>query len=146
MITTNPVSTVPAAVPNVSYYLYHTTRNPKGVALMKDAMWKIDPGGEFKFSDRLAGYDVLFTPQPDLTPLRAHLIALYGTVGQVTVEAVKAEIALHTPYRPPHATSVLREMEKDGALTATRPGGPRRPGTFADGTALLFGPAPSQGS
>lgn len=125
---------------NVSYYLYHTTRSPKGVELMKDAMWKAAPGGGFTFSDRLAGYDVLFAPEPDLTPLRAHLTAQFGAVGPVAVENVKNEIALYTPYRPPHGTAVLRQMEKAGSLTATRPGR-HRAGTFGPGTTLTFTPA-----
>ncbi len=127
------------AAGNVSYYLYHTTRSPKGVELMKDAMWKVDPGGGFGFSDRLAGYDVLFTPEADLQPLHAHLAGLFGNAGQVTVEAVKDEIALHTPYRPPHATAVLRQMERAGSLTAARRAGSRG-GTFAPGTMLAFRP------
>ena len=50
---------------NIGYYLFHGTRHWKGVKLMKDAMWKIDPGGGFTFSDRMAGQDVFFTPEPD---------------------------------------------------------------------------------
>jgi three-Cys-motif partner protein len=122
---------------NASYYLYHATRSPKGVELMKDAMWKVDPGGGFTFSDRLAGYDVLFAPEPDLRPLHAHLTAQFGAAGPVAVENVKNEIALHTPYRPPHGSAVLRQMEKTGSLTAARPGR-RRVGTFGPGTTLTF--------
>ena len=122
---------------NVSYYLFHATRNAKGVQLMKDAMWKVDPGGGFTFSDRLAGRDVLFADEPDLTPLRAHLLAHFGGRGAVASGLVKEHVALYTPYRPPHATAVLKGMESDGSLTAQRAPRQRR-GTFPEEMPLVF--------
>lgn len=49
---------------NTGYYLLHGTRHRLGVKLMKAAMWKVDPGGGYMFSDRLADQDVLLPSIP----------------------------------------------------------------------------------
>jgi hypothetical protein len=55
--------------------LIYGTRNLKGMQVMKDAMWKVDPGGGITFSDRLAGQEVLFSGAGvDLVPLRQALL------------------------------------------------------------------------
>jgi three-Cys-motif partner protein len=55
---------------HTGYYLFHGTRSLTGLSRMKDAMWKVDPGGGFRFSDRLAGQDVLFRDDTvDVGPL-----------------------------------------------------------------------------
>lgn len=121
---------------NVSYYLYHATRHSKGVELMKNAMWKIDPAGRFSFSDRLAGLEVLFSDEPDLSPLRKHLFEEFGNRGSLDASVVKEHVNLHTPYRAPHLTSVLRELEKEGSLGVVRSGKSRT--GYALGTQLKF--------
>lgn len=126
---------------NVSYFLFHATNSPKGVSLMKAAMWKVAPGGGFAFSDRLAGQDVLFAPVADLHPLRDHLTSTWGGRGPIMSHDVKQDIELHTPYRSVHATEILRAMEKDGTLEPDRSAGSKR-GTFAPHVPLVF-PAPA---
>ncbi|WP_341358938.1 three-Cys-motif partner protein TcmP [Georgenia sp. M64] len=119
---------------NVSYYLYHATRHEKGVELMKDAMWKVNPAGEFRFSDRLAGQEVLFQIEANLKPLRDHLVEHFQSRGPTAIALIKTHVTLYTPYRTPHLTAVLREMEKAGQITVQRPG---RHG-FPEGTTIAF--------
>jgi three-Cys-motif partner protein len=124
---------------NVGYYLLHGTRSALGVEKMKDAMWKTAPGGDYSFSDRLAGLDVLFQPEPDLGPLRKALVETYaGKSGVMVNPGLQEWVILHTPYRKPHLTQVLRDMEKEDTppFTVNRPDGKKQ---FAAGVTLDFG-------
>jgi three-Cys-motif partner protein len=46
---------------HTSYFLFYATRAIQGLRAMKEAMWRADPGGGYRFSDLLAGQDVLFS-------------------------------------------------------------------------------------
>jgi three-Cys-motif partner protein len=120
---------------NVSYILYHGTRHPKGVKLMKAAMWKVDPGGGNVFSDRLAGEDVLFQAEPDLKPLRVAMLSKFAGRSGVPVAEIEWYAVLDTPYRETHVRPVLKELEKDGIISVDRPG---RTGYPADRTRIDF--------
>lgn len=106
---------------NVGYYLFHGTRHRQGVRLMKDAMWKIDPGGDFTFSDRLAGENVLFVPEPDMRPLRAELLSHYAGQRGVTADDIDWHVVLHTPYRQAHVRPLLRTLEGRNEILVNRP-------------------------
>lgn len=121
---------------NIGYYLFHGTRHRKGVELMKDAMWKLDPGGGFKFSDRMAGVDVLFTLDPDLRPLRADLLDRFAGSSGVTVADIEWHALLYTPYRKTHVRPVLRQLEQERLINVNRPNGPRQ--QFAEGVTVDF--------
>ncbi|MFE2565262.1 three-Cys-motif partner protein TcmP [Streptomyces mirabilis] len=120
---------------HIGYYLFHGTRDIKGVELMKEAMWKVDPGGGFKFSDRLAGQDVLFTDSSvDTDPLRRALLAQY-TGRRVSITALEQFTLIHTPYKKTHLRRpVLTPLEREGIIQVQRPG---RSG-FPDGTWITF--------
>ena len=121
---------------NIGYYLLHGTRHPKGVELMKDAMWKIDPGGGFRFSDRMAGQDVLFTLDPDLRPLRVGILETFRGRRGVTTREIEDYALMYTPYRKSHVRPVLKELEKERLIRVSRPGGPRQ--QFAVGVTMDF--------
>lgn len=101
------------ATGNIVYYLIHGTRHEKGVQLMKAAMWKVDPGSGSVFSDRLAGREVLFTLDPDLSPLIDDLLKQYSGQARVPVSELRRHTLLETPYRETHVIPVLKEL--DGA-------------------------------
>jgi three-Cys-motif partner protein len=107
---------------NVGYHLFHGTRHPAGVKLMKAAMWKVDPGGGNVFSDRLAGLDVLFEASPDLAPLRTAMLKKYSGQRGVLVKDIEWFAILETPYRETHIRSVLKPLETDGLIAVQRPG------------------------
>jgi hypothetical protein len=102
---------------NVGYYLIHGTRHTKGVELMKDAMWKIDPGGGNTFSDRLAGEQVLFVLDPDLRPLRDALLRHYVGASHVVVGDIIQYALIHTPFRRAH----VRPPSRSGPPTTFQP-------------------------
>jgi hypothetical protein len=122
---------------NIVYYLLHGTRHRKGVELMKDAMWRIDAGGGYMFSDRLAGQDVLFVLDPDLRPLRRELLRSYAGQPGVNVADIEWHTVLHTPYRKKHVRDVLKPLEKEGLIQVNRPPGKRQ---FAEGVTIDFLP------
>ncbi|WP_439081005.1 three-Cys-motif partner protein TcmP [Streptomyces sp. WL006] len=120
---------------HIGYYLFHGTRDPKGVELMKEAMWKVDPGGGYKFSDRLAGQEVLFTEMGvDTTPLRLALLQEFAG-RRVPIACIEDFTLLHTPYKRSHLRRpVLTPLEKDGVIKVERLG---RAG-FPAGTWVTF--------
>ncbi|SDM23591.1 three-Cys-motif partner protein [Nonomuraea maritima] len=120
---------------NIGYYLFHGTRHQLGVKLMKDAMWKVDPGAGCRFSDRLAGQDVLFTPEPDLRPLSEAILQHFAGTRSVPVSEIEWYAILETPYRETHVRPVLRPLEKHSAIKVNRPPGKRQ---FADGVTIDF--------
>lgn len=120
---------------NVSYYLLHGTNHLKGVELMKDAMWKVDPGAGNRFSDQLAGTQVLFEAMPDFEPLRAALLSAYADGPGTAISEIERFVLVETPYRKAHVRQVLRVMEQNREVTVSRPG---RHG-FPAGTTVAFG-------
>jgi hypothetical protein len=122
---------------HVVYYLLHGTRDVRGVEKMKDAMWKMAPNGDYSFSDRLAGHDVLFQPEPDLQPLKIALFQQFVGRRSIPVNPNLQEWAiLETPYRKPHLRQVLDEMEglSPSPIRVNRPPGKRQfaPGVTVD--------------
>ncbi len=53
---------------HVGNVLIYGTRNLEGVRVMKDAMWKVDPGSGTQFSDRFHDQEVLFTGRTSMLP------------------------------------------------------------------------------
>lgn len=106
---------------NVTYAMVHATNHPLGVKRMKAAMWTADPTGTYRFSDRMGDADVLFVPDPDLSPLRAAIKAQFAGQQGVTAEVVREWTELHTPFRETHATAMLKEYEASGVIAVHRP-------------------------
>lgn len=123
---------------HTGYYLVHGTRHKKGVELIKDAMWKVDPGGGACFSDRLAGQDILFTEDNlDTEPLRRALLTRFAAQTE-GITHVEDYVLLETPYRKAHTkTKTLKPLEAGGAIVVSRPG---RAG-YPAGTMITFPPA-----
>lgn len=94
------------------YSLFFGTRNLRGLKVMKEAMWKVDPGGTYRFSDRLAGQTVLFG-KTDVEPLRQAI--MWNFAGQtVGVEEIERFTLVNTPYSASHYNrAVLKPLEKE---------------------------------
>lgn len=120
---------------NIGYYLFHGTHHRQGVKLMKEAMWKVDPGGDYTFSDRLADQDVLFTLEPDLRPLKKNLLQCFAGRTGVSTEELEWHAILYTPYRETHVRPVLRELESENRIQVNRPAGKKQ---FTAGVTINF--------
>jgi three-Cys-motif partner protein len=107
---------------NIGYYLVHGTRHRSGVKAMKAAMWSVDPGGGFMFSDRMDGVDVLFEKTPQLGPLRTAMLAHFAGKKRVPVEDIEWFSILETPYRETHIRKILTSLENEGLIDVARTG------------------------
>lgn len=122
------------------YFLFFATNSAKGIEKMKAAMWKVDEGGEFRFSDATnLAQTVLFSPKPDFENLRRAILQRFGGK-DATVAQIEEFVLADTPFRESHyKRQVLAELEKEGTLVAVNPLPKRRAGTFGDpGMKLRF--------
>jgi three-Cys-motif partner protein len=125
---------------HVQYYLFFASNNRTGYVKMKEAMWKVDPDGEFKFSDRTDPTCItLFEANPIPAVKRVLLDRFRGQ--EVPCQKVRDYIETHTAYLATHMKAALREMEREGSLevqTEKTDGTRRRAGSFPDEAALKF--------
>lgn len=114
------------------YFLFFATKSRKGIQKMKEAMWRVDESGSFKFSDATAGQLALpFTKEPDFGALKRALVTRFA--GQVTtVDDVEEFVLADTPFHTGHYKRVLVELERDRGITPVDPKPGRRLGKFAD--------------
>ncbi|NKQ54974.1 three-Cys-motif partner protein TcmP [Amycolatopsis sp. K13G38] len=120
---------------HTGYFLFYGTRNIKGLEVMKDVMWTVDPGSGEKFSDILAGQDVLFQAEVDTRPLQQDMAQHFR--GQlVSVETLAHYVLVDTPYALKHLKKLtLKPMQKEGVITSPNQ---KRTGTFPEGTLIKF--------
>ena len=119
------------------YFLFFATNSKRGIEKMKEAMWKVDESGEFRFSDATNPAQVLlFEKQPNFGELRRQLLARFAgkttTVGDIE-EFVLAE----TSFRETHYKKRLAELEEEGRLVAVNPPSGRRGRSYPDPRLVL---------
>ncbi len=119
------------------HYMVFATRHIKGLKAMKHAMWKVAPSGDYQFSDRLAGQEVLFGEEENLAPLRAALLQHFAG-RTVPIEEVVTWVLTDTLFLDTHVkVKTLRPMQKEGLIGAANQ---RKPGFYPDGTLIVFPP------
>jgi three-Cys-motif partner protein len=123
------------------YRLVFATPHERGLDLMKDAMWSVDPLEGVRYVARTdEGQEVLFSPDPeavDTRPLLAHLRERFGT-DWFTIEDARQAALLESPYRSAHLKrKTLVPAEKAGRIEVDRSGGQRQ---FAAGVRIRFLP------
>jgi len=125
----------------VDYFLFFVTNNPLGLQRMKESMWKVDPTGEFQFSDLTDASTQLvlsFAATPNLDALRKLIVERYDGA-EVEITDLERWVVTDTPYLPKHIrTPVLKPMEDDGAVSVVRAKPGRKRHTFPEGTVLRF--------
>lgn len=116
------------------YFLFFATNSTKGIEKMKEAMWKVDESGAFRFSDATAGAQLAlpFTAEPDFTVLRRAIVDRFG--GKITtVGEVEEFVLADTPFRETHyKKQVLADLERERLVVAIDPKPGRRAGTYSD--------------
>lgn len=119
--------------------LVYATRHRKGMEVMKEAMWKVDPTGSFSFFDSTAGMQTLLGSAPDLTALAK---AIHGgfAARSATVEEVEIFVYTETPNKRTHTRQALKLLETQGSIIGveTWSGRPRRRNTYPERCTITF--------
>jgi three-Cys-motif partner protein len=120
------------------YSLFFATRHPKGLQVMKEAMWKIDPQNGERFSDRLVNNPSLFDGTPNYGDLRTALLSKFQ--GQdVTIEAIEEFTLIETRFLPKHLREpVLMPLESVGNIEVLNARSGRQKRHFPAGTVIRF--------
>lgn len=122
------------------YFLFFATNSIEGLEAMKRSMWKVDPSGEFQFSDftDASKQILLFDPEPDFQWLRQIITRQFRRT-EIAVELLTEWVVTETPFLSTHIKKrVLTPMEKEGVVSVVNPKSGRRPCTYPDGTILKF--------
>jgi three-Cys-motif partner protein len=118
---------------STDYFLFFATKHRKGMEQMKRAMWKVDPTGNFVFSD-CTGLAQRFLLENDDPAILARML-LERFQGQCpTLDEIEEFVIADTPffkYKPS-----LKQLEEAGQLVVHSRRS-RRKGTYADPTLLL---------
>lgn len=114
------------------YTLFFATGDSTGCARMKEAMWRVAPGGDYRFvGARKSQFSMTAFSEAfvDYTGLASDLIAKFGHNNWITLEAALEFMATDgTGFLPTHLREkALKPMEEDGRLAVERP---RRGGAF----------------
>jgi three-Cys-motif partner protein len=104
----------------LGFWLLHGTSHKRGVQKMKDAMWTVDPINGYKFRDPRPtlqqSLDFSDSWRPDLRPLRQAVANFLEREGRVPIERVRDFALLETAYKEAHASEMLGELVRDGAV------------------------------
>jgi hypothetical protein len=115
------------------YYLFYATDELLALKKMKEAMWKADESGEFRFSD-VTDPDqlVLFEKAPHLRTLQARIVAEFSGK-KASVGDIEKFVVVETAFRETHYKSILKALEKEAGLLKVIKAAPgRKAGTFGD--------------
>lgn len=116
------------------YFLFYATNSLLGLKKMKEAMWKVDEGSEFRFSDSTdPNQFVLFEKAPRFALLQSRLRAVL-LPGALTIGDIEKYVVIETAFRETHYKPILKAWELDGTLEIINPTQGRRRGTFSDPT------------
>jgi three-Cys-motif partner protein len=108
-------------------YLLYGTGHDKGVAVMKDAMWKVDGVDGMGFQDPrtrgapLPGQQVLFAGGED--PELLELVKQRLEAGPVSLEQLGRWLLVETArWLPKHARQAVMSLQNDALVSVTPPG------------------------
>ncbi len=122
----------------MDYFLFFATNSELGLNKMKEAMWRMDEGGTYTFSDATdPNQSVLFAAEPDRSLLSRILVNKFAGV-ETTPDEIERYVVRETPFRETHYKKVLQTLEADGEVIPVSPPANRRRGTYAIGNMKLY--------
>lgn len=131
------------------YYLFFATTNPLGMLIMKRAMWRAAPAGDFKYSDLSSSQQgILFEKLYEEEYSQQLASQLYQSRRGQTVSKrtlLKNEVAWHPVCIDRHLTRALKILEYESTspevLLVELPNGRRRrKGSYPDDCTITFAP------
>jgi three-Cys-motif partner protein len=125
----------------IIYYLFFASNNPLGHLKMKEAMWKVDPMGDFSFSDSTNPAQQVLFESPVAEDLAANLASHFKGHGQMDVKTIERHVNDETAYIRKHMRDALKLLQSKGGLKVAdkkADGKPHKPGTFPTGALVTF--------
>jgi hypothetical protein len=125
----------------VVYYLFFASNNALGHLKMKEAMWKVDPMGDFTFSDATDPNQQILFPTQSSAFLTSDLVSRFHGSGQIPVQAVETYVNDETGYLRKHMGESLGDLESKALLVVNefKAGGTkRRAGTYPNDALVTF--------
>jgi three-Cys-motif partner protein len=101
----------------VVYYLFFATNNSLGHLKMKESMWKVDPLGDFRFSDATNPDQQVLFSEPPTAGLASDLNSHFRGKPQMQIATVDEYVQNETAYLRKHMVDALKLLEKAGDLT-----------------------------
>ena len=123
------------------YYLFFATNNRVGHLKMKEAMWRVDKEGDFKFSDATNPDQIVLFEKVEFGEEVFKLVKENFHTGTFDVQIIRLFIEDKTPFLKKHLGQALNFAEQNGLIEVENnkaDGSKRKKGTFPDGTILLF--------
>lgn len=121
------------------YAIFFGTKSNTGSDRMKQAIWKVVPGGDFAFRRSRSGQIAFDLSEANFEPLKDALRSEFGGQGWVTIEDVLDFVASdRTDYHTGQVRkNALIPMENDGSISVDA-SSRRKRRTYPDGTRLRF--------
>jgi hypothetical protein len=125
----------------VVYHLFFASKNSLGHRKMKEAMWKVDPLGEFRFSDATNPEQRVFFLSAYHDILKADLRRQFANAVDILIERVEAYVIDDTAFLPKHMREVLPLLEAEGGVrigALKSDGSTRRKNTYPNEAHITF--------
>lgn len=119
------------------YYLVYATKDPKGMRVMKEAMWTVDRRGTYRFSDITdpgQSYIIDYSRNDVWIPAAAGEVYSHFLGRTVSCEDVDDFVTVDMRYR--FRKAILQCLEETGRISHVA--GRRRAKSFPDGCAITF--------
>ena len=123
------------------YYLFFASNHRLGNLKFKEAMWKIDPGGEFRFSDATDPNQMVLFEADHTSQVLNLLMKGFKGKKNVSCEEIKLFVEDHTPFLEKHMRSALKIAETSGRIEVMKQkadGKKRKINTFPDNAIITF--------
>lgn len=119
------------------YHLFFTTGHEKGLEIIKDAMWKVDPIAGERFRDTTdEDQIVMFDENVDTSPLLHGLMNHFGD-RTFSIEEATSYTIRESAFKSSHLkTKTLKPAENSGDLEVVT--ARKRKGTYPPGTKMQF--------
>lgn len=124
----------------IQYYLFFASNNPLGHLKMKEAMWTVSPGGEFRFSDA-TNPNQLILLEADPTAALIDILSNQFERQRVTGEEIRRFVEDATPFLGKHKTIALGQLEMAQKIRVEPKkldGSVRRTNTYPDNVVINF--------
>jgi three-Cys-motif partner protein len=118
------------------YFLFFASNNELGHLKMKEAMWRVDKEGDFKFSDATNPDQIIMFEKDDFGEEVFDLIKEKFGTGKYDVDILKKFVENDTAFLDKHVTQALKYADEKNLIEIDplkADGTKRRKGTFPNG-------------